>query len=90
VHLTGSGARAAEAAAAAPTAVAAAAATAASIGSLARLATRGTTGRGVGESAGGIELLLSCGPKEIHAAIAAAKGLIYRHAPRTSDFSGDV
>jgi hypothetical protein len=88
VHLTG-------AAATAPTAVAAATAVATTaatttVGGLAGLAAGGATGRSVGESAGGVKLLLTSGPKEIHAAIAAPKGLIDRHAPRPLSFSGDV
>jgi hypothetical protein len=90
VHLTRSGARAAVTTAAAATTIAAAAATAASIAGLAGLPAGGATRGSVGEPAGGIELLLTSGPKEIHAAIAAPKSLIDRHAPRTSDFSGDV
>jgi hypothetical protein len=87
VHLTGAAAtRAAEAAATAVATTAAAAA----VGRLAGLAAGGATGRSVGEPAGGIELLLTSGPKEIHAAIAAPKGLIDRHAPRPLSFSGDV
>ena len=59
-------------------------ATAAATGGATRRAAAGAARRGVGQTAGGKELLLTSGPNEVNAALAATKSLVYRHAPRSS------
>jgi len=94
VHLPGSSAKATAAGTGAAT-ESAAATTTARVGTAATASTTaiggaagGTTGRAagrrIGETARGIELLLSLSPNKVDTAFAAPQGLVYGHAPKSS------